>query len=268
MGFYSLYDLDFVLKNIFFHSEYNQPSDRFGTLTFDFESRIGPRPERESCGCEECVSTWMSYGCGTITGRQCAWDSYIDSTVDNAFRLIHFWKIYMKLARDEGNEGDTTLIRLNKRCVEIVVKYWTKSILKVPRQNFFSCCPKIRIDISEGEVSKMTRFCEKYFTSQYFKKVQWVLESGKHIEKPNLHFHLLGLYNENGSKNFRQRVLREAWDKLYPNNPLEWKRGKHIGIDNKACCTQQMIDDKLKYLSNDSKGSHENFVDLKKNGGF
>ena len=108
----------------------------------------------------------------------------------------------------------------------------------------------------------MRTFLEKFVSQQYFVKFKYVVESGKHENSPNLHFHIFGLYNENGSKNFRKRVLIDAWNKSYPNNPLDWKSKHKKGIHCKACCTQEIIDDTYKYMSNESKGNHENYVDL------
>lgn len=183
------------------------------------------------------------------------------------YKLIHYYNINNKV-KTEGYEGHTTL--------SSDARYWLfklngkkKQPPAVKRHNFFSCCPKYRIDISEGEVLKMEEFLKNNLTEKYFLKVSWVIESGKHKDKPNLHFHFLGLYNQNGSKNFRKRVLFEAWNKLYPNNPLEWKTPNgNRGIHIVACNTQEIINDKLEYLINGNKGSHINFVDLNKNYSF
>lgn len=201
----------------------------------------------------------------TYTGDQ-EWID--DESLFHSLKTIeHYWKINNKL-KSEGYEGHTTL--------SSDVQYALKNLIgkkkkapSVKRHNFFSCCPKFRIGISEGEVVKMENFLKNNLTSKYFEKCHWVIESGKHENKPNLHFHFLGLYNPNGSKNFRKRVLFDAWNKLYPNNPLEWKAPNgNRGIHIVACNTQEIIDDKIKYLSNDNKGSHVNFIDLNKNSSF
>lgn len=183
-------------------------------------------------------------------------------------RIIeHYWKINMKL-KSEGYEGHTTLSsNVESALIKLIGK--KKKPPAIKRHNFFSCCPKYRIGISEGEVIKMEEFLKNNLTEKYFKKVRWCIESGKHKNSPNLHFHFLGLFNPNGSKNFRKRILFDAWNKVYPENPLEWKNNNgNRGIHVYACCTQILVDDKLKYLMNDSKGTHENFIDLNKSGGF
>lgn len=193
-----------------------------------------------------------------------------DLKFDSLKRIEHCWKINSKL-KSEGAEGHTTLPSNIQTSMKIILgnKIIKKKTPAIRRHNFFSCSPKNRIDISEGEVVKMENFLKKFLTERFFEKVAWVIESGKHKENPNLHFHFLGLFNPNGSKNFRKRILFNEWNKIYPDNPLEWKKPNgHRGIDVRPCCTQEIVDDKLKYLNNDSKGSHENFVDLNKSGGF
>lgn len=258
---YFLSDLKFALSNIFFNSEHNRPGS-YDTLTYSFgESYDGGHHNDGSLlpAYNESRGGWLRII-----------NSY-DEVIDDAARLTHYDAIYSKIMiyeGSEGNEGDTTLIPLNKECTAILSKYLSKSCPKVRRHNMFSCVPQTRILPNEGEVEKMAAFLEKNLTSQYFQKVKWVLEAGKHTDNPNLHFHIFGLFNENGSKNFRKRILVDRWNSVYPSNTLNWKRRKSVGIHNKACCTQQLIDETLLYLSNESKGSHENFVDLEKTGGF
>lgn len=181
--------------------------------------------------------------------------------------IEHYWKINYKL-KSEGYEGHTTLSSDVQYALQNLIGK-KKKAPSIKRHNFFSCCPKYRIGISEGEVIKMVNFLKNNLTKKYFLKVSWVVESGKHEDNPNLHFHFLGLFNPNGSKNFRKRVLFNEWNKVYPDNPLEWKKPNgHRGVHVVACCNQELVVDKLTYLKNDSKGSHENFIDLNQSGGF
>lgn len=282
---YFFCDLEFVLNNLFFPRRewksgddfgvWNERPNQFETLTFDFEHRLGEEPNDGdgTCICESlsCITRGYRPHCAGRLGRYLRYEHETQEICDDAARLVHYYQIYAKLISSEGNEGGeghTTLTPLNKDCKEILTKYWRKSSVKVRRHNFFSCCPLKRIGISEGEVLKLRLFCEKFFSIQYFEKIAWVIESGKHSNSPNLHFHLLGVFNENGSKNFRKRVLINGWNKLYPKNPLDWRADNKVGIDLVACNTQVMIDDKLSYFKNENKGSHKNFVDLKIKGGF
>ena len=176
-------------------------------------------------------------------------------------RLLHLVKINEKV-RAEGYEGLTTLKKEYQYHMRNLIGIKIIKRSKTSRVLFFSCVPKHRISITEGEVRKMKNFLEKYFTDQYFFKVAFNIESGKHENKPNLHFHFICIYNKNGSKNFRSRILYDAWNKHYPNNPLNWERGKHVGIDCVKCNVDFMVKDKLAYFHNESKGSHTNFLDL------
>lgn len=274
MVLYTLADLTFVLTNLFFNSNFNREGE-FDTLTYNFG-------EKYTCMAEEAL-LHGDKALPSYDERHGGWlrlHTEYNIVVEDACRLKHFHAVYKKLVDTidapldmenegtEGAEGDTTLIHLNKECVKILTKYWVKPCLKVKRHNLFSCVPNKRINVTEGEVSKMSSFLEKVCTPQYFKKVKWCLESGKHENSPNLHFHIFGLFNENGSKNFRKRCLVHRWNKLYPTNTLDWSRKGHVGIDNKACNTQQIINDSLAYLDNECKGSHENFIDLNVSGGF
>lgn len=186
----------------------------------------------------------------------------LDESLNFSFeRLLHLIKINDKV-RSEGYEGITTLKPEYQNYMRILFGKKKKTYSNGTGIKFFSCVPKNRISISEGEVEKMREFLKKNVSEKYFTKWAYCIESGKHPDKPNLHFHLLGHYNDNGRKNFRGRVLREFWNKHYPNNPLEWKQGNRVGIDRKDCNDKQMIKDKLLYFHNESKGTHTNFIDL------
>lgn len=210
-----------------------------------------------------------------------------DPRWDDITRLVHFHEIYSKLRKAEGDEAATSL---NRECNAILRKYVRRKQNRQPKQSaieglsFYTFTPKARIGISEGEVDKMRIFCEKFFSKKYFVKCWWVLESGKHESKPNLHIHLLGKFRsfknskgseESMSKNFRRNMIT-AWSKIYdPKFTLKYKIPKNgeagyfnEGIDHKPCNTLEIQNDKREYMINSKKGSHENFIDLKVNGGF
>lgn len=198
----------------------------------------------------------------TFIGTGCDFEFWGDHQTNCFDRLLHLIKINEKV-KSEGHEGLTTLKKEYQYCLRNLIGIKIIKRSKAPGINFFSCVPKKRIDISEGEVQKMRKFLEKNISEKYFKRYSWNIETGKHKKKPNLHFHILGEYNANGQNNFRSRVLNDNWNKLYPNNPLEWKQGNRVGIDRKDCNTEVMVRDKLLYFHNESKGTHMNFVDLK-----
>lgn len=193
----------------------------------------------------------------TFDGYQ-YWDEYQILSFE---KLLHLVKINEKV-KAEGYEGLTTLKKEYQYSLRNLIG------IKIKRKSnntgilFFSCCPKKRIDVNEGEVRKLREFLQKFVAEQYFFKIAFCIESGKHKDKPNLHFHILGHYNKNGSKNFRSRVLNLAWNKYYPDNPLEWNQGNRVGINVKKCNCDFIVRDKLKYFHNESKGSHMNYIDL------
>lgn len=196
----------------------------------------------------------------------------VSRVVNDMKRLTHFHAILEDLKKRGYDDVATTL---NSDCESILRKYvkrkkiQKKSSLTYRGLAFYSCCPKTRLRVSEGEVMKMSKFCEKVFSKKWFSDVKWILESGKHKDKPNLHFHALARFrSKSAAGNWRSRVLIPEWNKQYPDNPLDWKRGQDKGIDVVHCNTGQIQKDKYNYLENDSKGSHENFTDLKIGGEF
>ena len=264
---YHLDDLKFVLNNLFFSRERNREGE-YDNLTFKFEDfKASENPGNVD------DKMWA------FLQREWFGDSIIsmEEVCDDAARLVHYLRIYENLNKewgegDEGTEGHTSLKYLNTEATRILKKYYKKPSSNVPRHNMYSCVPKTRIPVNEGEVAKMEGFLRKVCTDKYFKKVRWAMETGKHEDKPNLHFHIFGLFNANGSKQFRGRALVTLWDKMYPDNPLDWERGKgkhkSVGIHVKFCGTELLINDTLAYLDNECKGDHENFLDLEKSDGF
>lgn len=261
---YQLDDLKFVLDNLFFSREHNREGE-YDNLTFEFEDFKGSEnPGNAPDGNDDKLWHFLTrelYGKHILE---------VDEVVDDAARLVHYLRIYENLKNEggEGDEGYTSPKYLNTEATRILKKYYRKPSSNVPRHNMYSCVPKTRIPVNEGEVAKMEGFLRKVCSEKYFKKVRWAMESGKHEDKPNLHFHIFGLFNANGSKNFRKRALVTLWDKMYPGNPLDWKRGSHVGIHVKFCGTELIINDTLSYLDNECKGDHENFLDLEKSDGF
>lgn len=242
--------------------------DKFFSLFEPYEYQDGIQTVKRNCYEDQLVTDPRSYERTTLKGDR--WYSFTgnidfiqDDELNNYFsKLLHLIKINDRV-RSEGSEGLTTL---NKEYQLYMCKLFGKkkrikggSSLGI---KFFSCVPKHRIGVSEGEVKKLQEFLKKFVNEKYFFKYAWCIESGKHPDKPNLHFHLLGHYNDNGIKNFRGRVLKDAWNKFYPDNPLEWNQGKRCGIHRVDCNCPKLISDKLKYFHNESKGSHENFLDL------
>ena len=86
-------------------------------------------------------------------------------------------------------------------------------------------------------------------------------ESGKHPDKPNLHLHMLIQFYKKAPHNFA-RTLKIQWSKCFEGSNIDWRDGKGRGLDHKLCNTKQIQMDKLDYMENSLKGTHENFTDL------
>lgn len=138
--------------------------------------------------------------------------------------------------------------------------------------SFYTIVPHKRLPFNEVEVLKFQQFLEYFFQTKkkLFKKVHYCIEAGKHKKNPNLHSHFLIWFREDGGKNFA-RDLKSEWNKFYEpkynisyNEVIEkngYKR-RNKGIDRVPCNTQNIINDKIDYMTNSLKGSHENFIDL------
>lgn len=138
--------------------------------------------------------------------------------------------------------------------------------IKVKGMSFYSIVPKDRLPYSEAEAMKIKDFCEYFFEKKFRKFIEkcwWVVESGKFKEQPNLHIHALISFKPQGAKNFR-RELVTSWNKFWSDSKytIDWKNHKGCGIHRVPCNTAQIQEDKIKYMENDHKGSHENFTDL------
>lgn len=189
---------------------------------------------------------------------RCNWG--YDDREEDLDRLLHFYDVHKKLA-EQGRE-----FPLVPECQKIVNKYLPKE-KKEPVEGmiFYSIVPQTRLPFNEGEILKLTRFCEGIFTPKHFTKCAWVIESGKHENNPNLHIHCLGkLKNKNFKRMFQTRWNKQ-YDKKYNINYVEKKKdgSENKGWDMKPCNTILIQKDKLKYMDNVFKGSHENFTDLR-----
>lgn len=195
------------------------------------------------------------YGCASVTGRNCAIERINDVIIEDIFRLIHFYKIHKGLI-ESGND-----LPLSAECIRILRKYIR--IEKAPKLKgltFYTIVPEKRLPFNDGQINKLKKLCEKMFTKKNFSKCAWVIEAGKHKDCPNLHIHCIGkLLN----KNFKRSFISK-WNKIYDEEyNIEYDDDNNRGWDMKPCNTSQIQIDKMNYLDNRLKGSHENFVDLK-----
>lgn len=125
---------------------------------------------------------------------------------------------------------------------------------------FYTIVPQERLPYNPEYMRKLNDFCVDIFETsgkKWFKDVWWVIESGKHRRNPNLHIHALIEFKS--SKHFRRDMLRK-WNKYIPEGQhnITWERA----IDMKCIDKEEYFKDKLDYMTNSLKGTHENFTDL------
>lgn len=180
---------------------------------------------------------------------------------------------------NEMKDGDNEL--LIPRSVEIPFRIdcgLSRSVgvprSKVEGMSFYTIVPYKRLEFKRAEVMRITNCAKKIFQNkQFFSYSHFCVESGKHKSKPNLHIHCLCKFNKGQGKNF-SRYLLKTWKSFFPEKKYnisykEMKKGKlNTGIDRVPCNNLQIQEDKKVYLSNQNKGSHANFIDLKINEEF
>ena len=101
-------------------------------------------------------------------------------------------------------------------------------------------------------IEKLKQFCKAQFTDINYSYCKWVVESGKHADKPHLHIHAFCRIR---NPRHHKRDLCCLWKKFFP---------ALIGDDYHIvkCNTKEMFEDKQAYLENDRKGTHMNYEDL------
>ena len=130
---------------------------------------------------------------------------------------------------------------------------------------FYTIVPEERLSITEDNISNAKLLIEYIMQLKYLKRVWWVWESGKYEDKPNLHLHMLVEFYE--SKNFKRDLICK-WSKIFKQSNIDWKKSSGSGWDSRPCNTREIQKDKISYMDNAQKGSHENFVDLELRGYF
>lgn len=156
---------------------------------------------------------------------------------------------------------------IDSQCEALLDKYVHKGP-KVKSMSFYTIVPKERLKFDDHNIAKFEKFANTLFGPKYrttYNKVWWVIECGKHEDNPNLHMHALIDFNQ--SKNFKRNLL-SCWKTFFPSteNRICYNENGNSGIHRVPCNTQRIQDDKIKYLTNENKGSHENFKDLGLNG--
>lgn len=157
---------------------------------------------------------------------------------------------------DLGKMLDKIEIR-NNTIIQILEREYPTEKLK--GMIFYTLVPKDRLDLGEMNLFLAKEFIRDLDKSK-LKEFYWVWESGKYPDKPNLHLHLLCKFNGK-SDNFA-RTLRIQWSKTFKGSTIDWRTGRGRGLDFKLCNTLRIQKDKVEYMENDLKGTHENFTNL------
>lgn len=223
----------------------------------------------DECNCKECIEAqdpkhWRRYRCSKRLGQWMACNRIGDERLEDLDRLIHFYNIYVNLK----NEG--VRVELNADCKKVLKKFVKIENVKSegPKCAWYSIVPKERLPYCSGNIKRLKDLCERCFTEDNVECCKWVIESGKHKDKPNLHIHALvkiGGRNKNFKRFFMGKWNKEFKDKRYN---ISYKSKDNCGWKMIPVNCWKMKQDKLDYMNNDSKGSHENFVDLGVSGGF
>lgn len=126
--------------------------------------------------------------------------------------------------------------------------------------SFITLGPTPFFDFTDESKAKLVEWCNMWINETNYSAASWVIESGKNPKKPNLHLHFFCRIK---NPRHHKRDLIHSWDKFFPNNKLV---GNNYHIVK--CNTEAMFHDKQEYMVNNSKGTHENFIDLQLRGGF
>lgn len=103
-------------------------------------------------------------------------------------------------------------------------------------------------------LDNVSEFCRKWFTDKRYSFYHYVIEAGENKEDPHLHVHaLVQLKHKSMAKN-HARDLKGFWGKKTFNK----LKGKDYYSQNVNGIYRS---DKLDYMDNHAKGSHENYID-------
>lgn len=102
-------------------------------------------------------------------------------------------------------------------------------------------------------LDNVSQFCLKWFSNKRYSFYHYVIEAGENKKDPHLHVHaLVQLKWKKHGKN-HARDLKKYWEKKTYNK----LKGKDYYSKNVSGIYR---DDKLDYMNNHTKGSHENFI--------
>ena len=225
-GVLSFEDFDAWIKNYCFPQDYyyDPPLEGIGPIN-RFQRNVNPR-----------------------FGTYCGGELEYDEMMENLENIRFFRSRHGKLPEDV-----TVSIELKKK-----INSFNHKENKI--YHWYTIVTDERMPYTAEYIRKWRDFAEDVFETsakKWFKETWWVVESGKHINNPNLHLHALVEFKN--SKHFRRDLLRK-WKKYVPEAQYNITHEK--AIDMKTIDKTEYIKDKLDYMNNSLKGTHENFTDL------
>ena len=102
-------------------------------------------------------------------------------------------------------------------------------------------------------MDRVSEFCTKWFTDKRYGFYHYVIEAGENKDDPHLHVHALVQIKHKSMAKNHARDLKKYWSKKTYNT----LKGKDYYSTNVSGIYRQ---DKLDYMDNHAKGSHENFI--------
>lgn len=101
-------------------------------------------------------------------------------------------------------------------------------------------------------LKRLSEFCIKWFTDKRYSFYHYVIETGKDKEDPHLHVHALVQFKHKAFSKNHAREIRAYWKKKMFHTLLP-KDYYSVNVSG------TYRDDKLEYMVNSAKGSHENW---------
>lgn len=209
-----------------------------GLCKFCIDEREIPRTEFKIGRCEECYEHFLK-------------------SVKLRMRWDGDWKHAIEILKNDYEEAGKMLLIEKEEKITKDKKELSKNF---KGWSFITLGPTPFFDFTDESKAKLVEWCNLWITETNYSVASWVIESGKNKTKPNLHLHFFCRIK---NPRHHKRDLIHSWDKFFPNNKLV---GNNYHIVK--CNTEAMYIDKQEYMINNSKGTHENFIDLQLRGGF
>lgn len=202
--------------------------------------------------CEECYKERLKYEIDN------------EDTLDLKY---NFYRKHMKSYQDLQN-AKREYNREEKFYEQLEIEQKEEAKLKEKKElsknfkgwSFITLGPTPFFDFTDESKAKLVEWCNEWITEHNYSAASWVIESGKNKKNPNLHVHFFCRIK---NPKHHKRDLIHNWEKKFPNNKLI---GNNYHIVK--CNTEKMFYEKQEYMIDNSKGTHQNFIDLQLRGGF